>query len=125
MKCRQLQTFIPGDKFKTLPKTVCKGCLRSDGNIEKCHCREPWFICKTTSFNVVLCKCPEHKPRQEWFKKHFNNAIGFDNVKLCNQSLGVVTNNTTLKAATALTGFMKVNNCHVGQSSCPSEVVPV
>ena len=67
-------------------------------------------------------------------QKHFNSEIGFDNVKLYNQAHGIVTNstsarvatnNTTIKVATASTGFMKVNHCQVGQSSCLSEVVPV
>ena len=116
--CPQLTSFIPEGTFKQLPQSVCKGCLRSDGKTDKCHKPKSWFVCQKSKYNIILCKCPEHANHRDWFKKHFNHVQHFSNVKICNQTLGIVRNNQTIASPVVKTGFMSMNWCRIGHSSC-------
>ena len=122
--CQKLPQYIPGAKYEKLPKGVCGVCLYCATKIKPpaCHKGDEKYICQSSKQNMLLCdKCPVvHKDMQNYFKSHHNSNMTIkQNFEMFIQTNKIGSNKTTYIAKNKLTR-MRLNNCPIGQVSCPS-----
>merc|ERR1712059_68208 len=123
--CPKLPTFLPekGGNISKLPAQMCKGCLQPTKSKPPCHRPGAHFMCTTTGFNKYLCPCAKHDRPRAWLAKNFNPSLGWKNFTNLKQALGAAACRTVVHKVHI--GAMKINNCLIGSSHCPSEIISI
>ena len=80
-------------------------------------------MCTVTGFNKYLCPCAKHDRPRAWLAKNFNPSLGWKNFTNLKQALGAAACRTVVHKVNI--GGMKINNCLIGSSHCPSEIISI
>ena len=122
--CPKLTSFLPekNGSILKLPAAMCKGCLWPRRPMPNpCHSKDAWFLCKKTGNNKFVCDCAIHAPFRAWLLKSFKPGRGFKNIRALCRDMGISANRIVVPKINI--GAMKLNDCFIGSSHCPSEII--
>merc|ERR1712059_53270 len=123
--CLKLPSFLPekGGSVNRLPAAMCKICLKTKSwQPNSCHKKDSWFMCKKHNVSKFLCDCAIYAQMRAWLIKSFDPTKGFNNLRTMSKELGIVLSNRIVVPKVNV-GAMKLNDCFIGGSHCPSEVI--
>ena len=102
---------------------MCKACLQPFKRKPPCHRPDAKYLCSTTGHNENMCPCIKHVRARAWLSKNFDPAKGWQNFVRASQAASAAACRTIVNNVNI--GSMKINDCLIGSSHCPSEIISI